>query len=131
MGLNRLRGHLGSREPECSPSDVLRTLPNPYRAALLSIYEGEPQLAEDGERHRLDGCTKISPVEGMWIYELCRQAKPHATLEIGLAYGFGTIYFLAALAENGDSRHPAIDPPRLGGFHIERRIVLHGRIHHL
>jgi predicted O-methyltransferase YrrM len=101
---------LGSREPERSPSDVLKTLPNPYRAALLSMYEGEPQLAEDGERHRLDGCTKVSPVEGMWIYELCRKAKPHATLEIGLAYGFSTIYFLAALAENGDSRHTAIDP---------------------
>ena len=46
----------------------------------------------------------------MWIYELCRKVKPQATLEIGLAYGFSTIYFLAVLAENGNGHHSSIDP---------------------
>jgi hypothetical protein len=49
-------------------------------------------LGEDGEKHSLDEITGISPAEGMWIYELCRKVKPQATLEIGLAYGFSTIY---------------------------------------
>jgi hypothetical protein len=44
------------------------------------------------------------------IYELCRKVKPQATLEIGLTYGFSTIYFLAVLAENGNGRHSSIDP---------------------
>jgi len=43
-------------------------------------------------------------------YELCRKVKPQATLEIGLAYGFSTIYFLAVLAENGNGHHSSIDP---------------------
>lgn len=74
------------------------------------MYAGDPQLGEDGERHSLDPATGIRPAEGMWIYELCRKVKPQATLEIGLACGFSTIYFLAALAENGSGRHTAIDP---------------------
>jgi predicted O-methyltransferase YrrM len=46
----------------------------------------------------------------MWIHNLCRQLKPKKTVEIGLAYGFSTIYILAALHENGTGSHTAIDP---------------------
>ena len=77
------------------------------------MYAGDPQPGTDGEKHSIDPATGISPAEGIWIYELCRQLKPQATLEIGLAYGFSTLYFLAALTENGSGRHTAIDPYQL------------------
>lgn len=74
------------------------------------MYAGDPQLGADGEIHSIDAATGICAAEGIWIYELCRQVKPQATLEIGLAYGFSTLYFLAALAENGNGRHTSVDP---------------------
>ena len=93
-----------------SREQILSSLPEPFRSALLSMYEGDLQLVEDGEKHSLDEITGISPAEGMWIDELCRKVKPQATLEIGLAYLFSTIYFLAVLAENGNGHHSSIDP---------------------
>jgi predicted O-methyltransferase YrrM len=74
------------------------------------MYAGDFQLTADGERHFLDPAIGICPAEGIWIYELCRQVKPQATLEIGLAYGFSTLYFLAALSENSNGRHTSVDP---------------------
>lgn len=95
---------------ESSTKEILSPLPQPFRFALLSMYAGDPQLGEDGEMHPVDPATGIRPAEGMWIYDLCRKVRPQATLEIGLAYGFSTIFFLAALAENGNGRHTSIDP---------------------
>lgn len=96
---------------DASPPDrILSSLPQPFRSALLSMYASEPQLGEDGQMHALEGNTGLSPSAGIWVYELCRRVRPLATLEIGLAYGFSTVYFLAALAENGKARHTAIDP---------------------
>ena len=74
------------------------------------MYAEEPQIGLDGQKYALDGSTKISPAQGMWIYDLCRAQKPANTLEIGLAYGFSTTYFLAAIAENRSGRHFAVDP---------------------
>lgn len=93
-----------------SPDEVLSPLTQPFRSALLSMYKGEPQPGSDGERHRLDGKTLISPEQGMWLYNLCHEAEPKTTLEIGLAYGYSTVYFLAAIRENGVGRHTAVDP---------------------
>jgi predicted O-methyltransferase YrrM len=93
-----------------SPDEILSPLPQPFRSALLSMYNGEPQLGFDGERHSLGGITRISPEQGMWLYNLCREAKPKTTLEIGLAYGFSTVYFLASIRENGVGHHVAVDP---------------------
>ena len=92
------------------PEPILSSLTEPFRSALLSMYAGDSQLGVDGESHSLDPATGIYPDEGIWIYELCRHAKPQATLEIGLGYGFSTLYFLAALAQNGKGRHTSIDP---------------------
>jgi predicted O-methyltransferase YrrM len=92
------------------PDEILSPLPPPFRAALLSMYNGEPQLGSDGKRHSIDGNTRISPEQGMWLYSLCRAAKPKTTLEIGLGYGFSTVYFLAAIRENSVGHHTAVDP---------------------
>src|ERR1035441_7047606 len=65
---------------------LLDPLPDRFRSPLLSMYAEEPQMGRDGDKHTLDGSTKISPAQGMWIYELCRARKPANTLEIGVAY---------------------------------------------
>jgi len=95
------------------PDPILSALPEPFRSALLSMYAGDSQLGVDGEKHSVDPAIGICPAEGMWIYELCRQVKPQSTLEIGLAYGFSTLYFLAALTENSNGRHTSVDPCQL------------------
>ena len=92
------------------PEEVLASLPEQFRLPLLSMYAGEPQIGTNGELCPLDPATHISPEEGMWIHNLCRQLRPKKTVEIGLAYGFSTIYILAALHENGMGSHTAIDP---------------------
>jgi predicted O-methyltransferase YrrM len=93
-----------------SPDEILSPLPQPFRSALISMYNGDQQLGSDGERHSLDTKTKIAPEQGVWLYDLCREAKPKTTLEIGLAYGYSTVYFLAAIRENGVGHHTAVDP---------------------
>lgn len=89
---------------------ALAPLPEVFRTTLLSMYKGEPQLGSDGELHTLEPTTLISQEQGMWLFDHFREMKPKATLEIGLAYGFSTAYFLAAISENGVGRHTAIDP---------------------
>jgi hypothetical protein len=76
--------------------ESLDDLDAPFKSALLSMYYGVPQLGVDGQQHSLDEKVKISPDEGMWLYEECRKSKPERTLEIGLGYGFSTLFFLAA-----------------------------------
>jgi hypothetical protein len=98
------------------PEDILAPLPKRFRSALLSMYANEPQCGSDGVFHALDTVTRISPAQGMWLYELCRELNPKQTAEIGLAYGFSTIYFLAALHENGTGSHTAIDPFQGGPY---------------
>jgi len=46
----------------------------------------------------------------MWIYGLCLSVKPKATLEIGMCYGFSSLFFLAAIAKNKSGHHTAVDP---------------------
>ena len=43
--------------------------------------------------------------------------KAPATLEIGCAYGFSTVFFLAAIAKNREGGHTAIDPFQRTDWH--------------
>jgi predicted O-methyltransferase YrrM len=90
--------------------EQLAALNPSFRSALLSMYRNEPQAGADGQLHPIDCATRISAPQGMWLYDLCLSAKPKATLEIGMAYGFSTMYILAALARNRAGHHTAIDP---------------------
>jgi predicted O-methyltransferase YrrM len=101
-----------NRQPDVSPAveEVLGPLDPPFRERLLSMYRGEPQLGLDGKHHAIDPRIKISPSQGMWIYELCLSVRPKATLEIGMCYGFSSLFFLAALAKNKSGHHTAVDP---------------------
>lgn len=100
------------RTPPVSPSveEMLHPLDDPFRRALLSMYNGEAQIGSDGKSYEIDSATRISPRQGMWIYQLCCELRPQATLEIGIGYGFSTIFFLAALAKNAKGHHSAVDP---------------------
>jgi predicted O-methyltransferase YrrM len=89
---------------------VLTPLDPHFRTPLLSMYCGEPQLGTDGKLHDIDKLTRFDPSQGMWLYDLCVSVKPKATIEIGMAYGYSTIYFLAAVAKNQLGCHTAIDP---------------------
>ncbi len=73
------------------------------------MYRNEPQLG-NGELREMDTRTRISPEQGLWLYNTYRELQPAASLEIGMAYGFSTLFFLAALAKNGSGRHTAVDP---------------------
>lgn len=88
-----------------------------FRSPLLSMYRGEPQHGIDDRLYPIDKLTKISPSEGMWLYDLCVSVKPKATIEIGMAYGYSTLYLLAAIARNQLGCHTAIDPFQRSFYH--------------
>lgn len=108
--LRRIVARVRKPQRELTPREVVGSLGEPFTRVLCSMYEGEPQLGTDGKLYPLDTVTRISPRQGMWIYNLVRDTKPGNTLEIGLAFGFSTVYFLAALHSNGTGHHLSLDP---------------------
>jgi len=80
------------------------------RDTLLAMYLGEPQVGSSGSPIPIDDSTRISIDEGMALYSLCVADRATTTLEVGLGYGFSTVYLLAGLEHNGGGRHTVIDP---------------------
>jgi predicted O-methyltransferase YrrM len=105
-----------SRVSHLKDADFLLELEPPFKSLLQSMYLGEPQLGHDGKLHQLDGVTKISAFQGMWLYHFCRHHKVATTLEIGMAYGFSTLFLLAAISRLHGS-HIAIDPFQYTTWH--------------
>lgn len=74
--------------------------------------------------HFLDPADKsVSPFpdsikrpEGEAIYHLIRQAKPQATLEVGMAWGLSSLFICQALKDNGSGHHTAVDPYELSAY---------------
>jgi len=88
-----------------------------YQDVLQSMYNGEPQSGTDGARYDIDGTTRVSVEEGMTLYSLCLAEPVTATLELGLAYGFSTVFMLAALEQIGHGSHVAVDPFQRTDWH--------------
>jgi hypothetical protein len=88
---------------------MIETLHPAFRDRLQSMYAGEPQQGSDGQV-QINTLVRIEEPVGMWLYDLCRTLKPERTLEVGMAYGFSTLYILAALHDVGTGIHTAIDP---------------------
>lgn len=110
--------------PEAYPQAELRpdlalldALPPAFGDALRSMHRTEPQLGADGIEHQIDDTTRIDVAEGLALYRLCVDRGVTRTLEVGLAYGFSTLYLLAGLAHNGGGEHIAIDPYQAGDWH--------------
>jgi predicted O-methyltransferase YrrM len=90
--------------------EIIAGLSQPYLGVLSSMYAREPQVGTDGAKHPLSKDTGVWASDGMYIYNLCKTVRPERTLEVGLAEGYSTVFFLAALQENGRGTHTAIDP---------------------
>ena len=107
---------------------AIAAIGEPFASTLCSMYDNEPQIGAEGKSYAIDTTTRIDPKQGMWIYQLLCDAKPDNTLEIGLAYGFSTVYFLAAIQANGKGHHVALDPYQDGdhwnGIGLAREKVL-------
>lgn len=119
----RKQKHWHHQDVEQMLSPVLQ----PFRGALFSIHRGEAQTGCDGSLHQLDENTRISVEQGLLIHDLIIERGAKRTLEIGMAYGFSTLYMLAALAANGRGIHTAIDPFQKsdwGGVGLTRAIEL-------
>ena len=106
---DRLKSNL-TKKPAAAKISGLDTVGQPFLSLLQSLYRGETQTGVDGALHEIQPTEGIGPKEGMWIYDLCRKVRPRATLEIGMAYGYSTLYFLAAAHRTFSHRSLAVDP---------------------
>lgn len=88
-----------------------------FRDALLSLYRGEPQRGADGLLYQIDETTRISVAEGMTLRALCLENGVTSSLEVGLGYGFSTLFLLAAHVGRGGGSHTAIDPYQTTDWH--------------
>jgi predicted O-methyltransferase YrrM len=74
-------------------------------------YSRGSVLGDDGNLHEI-GLISVNRYRGNFIADLVRSERPHATLEVGMAWGLSTLFILQALAESGDEFRPhvVIDP---------------------
>ena len=77
---------------------------------LRSMYSTESQLGAGGALYYLDDITKISREQGEFLYEFHKTNKPVLSVEVGLAYGFSTVWLLSAMKDGDYGHHIAIDP---------------------
>ncbi len=77
---------------------------------LATMYENYPQMGTDGHLHQMDSVTRISIEQGHLLAALHAALKPALSIEIGLAYGFSTLFILDAAFHTKSGRHVAIDP---------------------
>lgn len=122
MKMSALLSRVLNRQPPAPAPDppveeILANLAEPFRGAILSMYRAESMAGIDGQQHPVDRQTGVPPSQGMWFYDLCRSLKPDATLEVGFAYGFSAVFFLAASAANKAGHHTAIDPFQRSHWH--------------
>jgi predicted O-methyltransferase YrrM len=106
----RLLSRFRKLRPELPTREIIAPLGEPFVSVLCSMYDCEPQLGADGKSYPVDSKAAVPPRQGMLIYNLVCDTKPENTLEIGLAFGFSTVYFLAALKKNGKGHCYALDP---------------------
>jgi len=89
-----------ARSPAADPLELLE-----------SMYRNEPQLGSDGQLHAFDRPdVRIPREEGELLVQLHTMLKPQRTLEVGLGYGFSTMFFLMAMQQSGAGHHIALDP---------------------
>ncbi len=77
---------------------------------LESFYRGDPQPGLDGALHPLDPATKISREEGELLAAYHARLRPAVSIEIGMAYGYSTLFIADAMHEHGYGQHFVIDP---------------------
>lgn len=83
--------------------------------ALLNEMHTAPKLEGTNGLFEIDPITRIDKVAGTELNRLVREMRTKKSLEIGLAYGFSTIYIMDGLASGGS--HIAIDPFQSSYWH--------------
>ena len=76
--------------------------------AILDEMYNEPKLPGSSGLVEIDPITRIDETKGAELNRLVRENGTKDSLEIGLAYGFSTIWIMDALASDG--HHIALDP---------------------
>ena len=87
------------------------------RAKLESMYRTQPQRGADGAMHELHASTRISPEQGELLATFHEKLRPKVSLEVGMAYGYSTLYMADAMHRGGYGYHLAIDPFQHSAWH--------------
>jgi predicted O-methyltransferase YrrM len=77
---------------------------------LAAMYEKHPQRGTDGQMHEMDPITRISIEQGHLLAGIHAAVKPKLSIEIGMAYGFSTLFIMDSIFQTGCGHHIAIDP---------------------
>src|SRR5207248_7032194 len=67
--------------------------------------------------HAINPIIRIPPEEGALLVQLCTELRPQRTVEVGLGYGFSTLFFMMAMQQSGGGHHIAIDPHQHTSFY--------------
>jgi len=81
---------------------------SPEAEAILSEMYSAPQLEGNEGPVEIDPITRIDRTKGAELNRLVRENGTKDSLEIGLAYGFSTIWIMDGLSSDG--HHIALDP---------------------
>lgn len=87
------------------------------KARLDALYAVQPQPGLDGQLHELNPVVRVSRQQGEAMADAHRELRPDLSIEVGLAYGFSTLWLLDAMAAGGYGRHIAIDPMQVSHWH--------------
>jgi predicted O-methyltransferase YrrM len=81
------------------------------RTVLQDMYSADKLFGtESAEPLPLDGISTTHFYQGAEIHALMRHRSTKRSLEVGMAYGFSTVWMIDALRDRADSLHIAIDP---------------------
>jgi predicted O-methyltransferase YrrM len=83
--------------------------------AILHEMYTEPKLRGADGLVEIDRITRIDKTAGAELNRLVRESGARKSLEIGLAYGFSTIWIMDALPPEGS--HVALDPCQASWWH--------------
>lgn len=88
---------------------------SPEAEAILSEMYTAPNLQGANGLVEIDPITRIDKTAGSELNRLVRENGTEKSLEIGLAYGFSTIWIMDGLAPGGS--HTALDPFQASLWH--------------
>ena len=101
-------------------------------AVLVDMYElGVLRGTESDQPVVIDKITRIRIEQGAMLNRLMREHSVKCSLEVGLAYGFSTVWMLDALRAQPNSAHTAIDPfqkTSFGGIGLAQAARLGGAV---
>lgn len=80
------------------------------REKLDALYAGGNHPGTDGQLHAIDTQVRIGQEQGEIIAQIHGSLRPELSVEVGLAYGFSTLYILDSMQRGKYGRHIAIDP---------------------